>query len=94
MLLITENLEITTNKLHPMLIQKLILNRLRINKLKTETFSHIGVRAGEARGAAVPPNFGQLRFFGQQEKIWAKLFFKDVSVFFISFKRQIFSILV
>ena len=43
---------------------------------------NIGVRAGGARGAAAPPNFGQLRFFGQQEKIWAKLFFKDVSVFF------------
>ena len=42
----------------------------------------IGVRAGGARGAAAPPNFGQLRFFGQQEKIWAKPFFKDVSVFF------------
>ena len=55
----------------------------------------IGVRAGGARGAAAPPNFGQLRFFGQQEKIWAKPFFKDVSVlFFISLKRQIFSILI
>ena len=43
MLLITENLAITTNKLHPMLIQKLILNRLKINKLKTETFSLVGV---------------------------------------------------
>ena len=40
----------------------------------------IGVRAG---GAAAPPHFGQLRFFGQQEKIWAKPFFKDVSVFFL-----------
>ena len=44
--------------------------------------SVIGVRAGEARGAAAPPNFGQLRFFGQQEKIWAKPVFKDVSMFF------------
>ena len=43
----------------------------------------IGVRAGGARGAAVPPKFGQLRFFGQQEKIWAKPVFKDVSMFFI-----------
>ena len=43
----------------------------------------IGVRAGGARRAAAPPNFGQLRFFGQQEKIWAKPFFKDVSVFFL-----------
>ena len=41
----------------------------------------IGVRAGGARGAAAPPNFGQLRFFGQREKIWAKPVFKDVSMF-------------
>ena len=40
----------------------------------------IGVRAGWARGAAAPPHFGQLRFFGQQEKIWAKTVFK-VSMF-------------
>ena len=43
----------------------------------------IGVLAGGARGAAGPPKFGQLRFFGQQEKIWAKPVFKDVSMFFI-----------
>ena len=36
---------------------------------------------GGARGAAAPPNFGQLRFFGQQEKIWARPVFKDVSMF-------------
>ena len=28
----------------------------------------IGVRAGGARAAASLPNFGQLRFFGEQEK--------------------------
>ena len=38
---------------------------------------------GGARGAAAPPKFGQLRFFGQREKIWAKPVFKDVSMFFI-----------
>ena len=43
----------------------------------------IGVRAGGARGAAAPPNFGRLRFFGQQEKIWVKPVFKDVSMFFL-----------
>ena len=43
----------------------------------------IGVRAGGARVAAAPPKFGQLRFFGQQEKIWAKPVFKDVSLFII-----------
>ena len=34
-----------------------------------------------ARGAAAPPNFGQHRFFGQREKIWATSVFKDVSMF-------------
>ena len=43
----------------------------------------IGVRAGGARGAAAPTKSGQLRFFGQQEKIWAKPVFKDVSMFII-----------
>ena len=27
---------------------------------------------GGARGSAAPTNFGQLRFFGQREKIWAE----------------------
>ena len=49
--------------------------------------SFIGVRAGGGRGgAAAPPNFGQLRFFGQGEKIWAKPAFKDVSILFYYFK--------
>ena len=34
-------------------------------------------------GAAAPLKFGQLRFCGQQEKIWAEPVFKDVSMFFI-----------
>ena len=42
----------------------------------------IDVRAGGARGAAAPPISGQPRFFGQQEKIWEKPGFKDVSMFF------------
>ena len=42
----------------------------------------IGVRAGGARGAAVPPNFGQLRVFEQKGEIWAKPAFKDVFMFF------------
>ena len=40
-----------------------------------------GQGGGGARRAAVPPNFGQLRFFGQQEKISAKPVLKDVSMF-------------
>ena len=43
---------------------------------------NIGVRAGGARGAAAPPSFGQLRFFGQQEKIWAKPVLKTFPCFF------------
>ena len=48
----------------------------------------IGVRAGGARGAAAPTKFGQLRFFGQHEKIWAKPIFKDVSMFLVLFWRD------
>ena len=51
--------------------------------LRARNFAIIGVRAGGARGAAAPPKFGQLRFLGQQEKIWAKPVVKDVSMFFI-----------
>ena len=69
---------------------------VRVNVVLNRTVVvDIGVRAGGARGAAAPPNFGRLRFFGQQEKIWAKPVFKDVSMFFfITLKRQIFSILI
>ena len=62
-----------------MLLFKSILEQLEVVRLIV-----IGVRArgvGGARGAAAPLNFGQLRFFGQQEKIWAKSVFKDVSMF-------------
>ena len=42
----------------------------------------IGVRAGGGgEGATAPPNFGELAFFGQREKIWAKSVLKDVSMF-------------
>ena len=40
------------------------------------------------------PNFGQLGFFGQQEKIWAKPGFKDVlysadiSIFYFNLKKK------
>ena len=46
----------------------------------------IGVRAGGARGAAAPPKFGQLRFFGQQEKIWAKPLLKTSPCLFNYFE--------
>ena len=47
----------------------------------TKPVLHRRTGRGGARGAAAPPNFGQLRFFGQREKIWAKPVFKDVSMF-------------
>ena len=40
---------------------------------------------GKRGGWSPPPKFGQLRFFGQQEKIWAKPVFKDVSMFFFNY---------
>ena len=49
-----------------------------------ENFIHRRTGRG-ARGAAAPPNFGQLRFFGQHEKIWAKPVFKDVCMFLLLF---------
>ena len=60
-------------------------------------YAYIGVRAkyggeggrggggglvGEGGWSPPPRNFGQLTFFGQQDKIWAKPVFKDVSMFF------------
>ena len=45
-------------------------------------YKTIGVRAGGARGAAAPPNFGQLRFFGQREKIWEIQFLKTFPCLF------------
>ena len=41
-----------------------------LDNTDTETILafRIGVRPGGAGGAAAPPNFGQLRFFGQHEK--------------------------
>ena len=60
------------------------------------TIVHRRTGRGGARGATAPPKFGQLRFFGQQEKIWAKPIFEDVSMFFYHyyyFEEIIFSIL-
>ena len=63
--------------------------------LAMQIFTHrcTGRGGGGVRGAAAPPNFGQLRFFGQQEKIFKT--FKDVFMFFFIniLKRWIFSIL-
>ena len=55
--------------------------------LLLEDFKIIGVRAGGARGAAAPPNYEQLRFFGQQEKIWAKPVFKNISMLLYYFEE-------
>ena len=50
----------------------------------------IGVRTGGgARGAAAPRNFGQLRFFGQQEKKFGQSqLLKTFSCFFISILKR------
>ena len=54
-------------------------------------FKHIDVRArgaGGGGGAAAPPTFGQLRFFGQQDKFGKSLFkkfpyfFEEIDIFF------------
>ena len=46
-------------------------------------------RGGRGRGGLQPPppNFGQLRFFGQQVKIWAKPVLKDISMLFYYFEE-------
>ena len=52
----------------------------------------IGVRAGGGEGGCSPhppPNCGQLRFVRQQEKIWAKPVFKDVSMLFYYYFEEI-----
>ena len=61
------------------------------NKLVITLHEYIGVRAGGARGGGgggppppppPPPQIlGNSDFLGQQEKIWAKPGFKDVSYF-------------
>ena len=62
-----------------------LLVRLKTKRTlkKKNCHSHrlTGRGGGGSRRAAVPPDFGQLRFFGQQEKIWAKPVLKDVSTF-------------
>ena len=40
---------------------------MRAEKAILQGRKSIGLRAGGARGAAAPPNFGQLRFFGQSQ---------------------------
>ena len=69
-------------------IELLLMRYLNYFQLKNQSsVTFVGVRAGGggggARGAAALPNFGQLRFFGQQGKIWAKPVFKDVSMFIL-----------
>ena len=55
----------------PRAVKTLLLSQA-VSDLGVGLLVHIGVRAGGTRGAAAPPNFGQLRFFWQREKIWAK----------------------
>ena len=56
----------------------------------------IGVRAGGAGGAAAPPSFGQLGFFGQQEKFGQSqflkkfpcFFFEEIDIFYFNLKSE------
>ena len=52
--------------------------------LNGQGFPHRRTGRGGEGGCSPPPHFGQLRFFGQLEKIWAKPGFKDVSLFFLN----------
>ena len=65
-----------------------------VDKSKSFGPAHRHTGRGGRGGLQPPQNFGQLRFFGQLEKVWAKPVFKDISMFFISLKRQIFSTLI
>ena len=61
-------------------------NSERLDYKSLEPLSHASKHRRTGRGGeggAAPPKFGQLRFFGQQQKIWAKPVFKDVSMFVI-----------
>ena len=44
---------------------------------------------GGEGGGSPPEIFGQLRFFGQQEEIWARPVFKDVSFFYYYYFEEI-----
>jgi len=56
----------------------------------------IGVRAGGAGGAAATPSFGQLGFFGQQEKFgqsqflkkFQMFFFEEIDIFYFNLKSE------
>ena len=65
------------------LFQKWIASRSRNwCQIQSGISACIGVRAGGATGGCSPPKFWTTQIFGQQEKIWAKPVFKDVSMFF------------
>ena len=59
--------------------------RLKIEGKADRTAKHRRTGGG-ARRAAGPPKFGQLRFFGQQEKIWAKPLLKTSPCLFNYFE--------
>ena len=63
-------------------MQRMIKYTAKSPILSILSVSGIGVRAGGARGAAAPPNFGQLSFFGQQEKFGQSQFLKKFPCFF------------
>ena len=71
-----------------MYIFKLELKNPASSPVTQDHWACIGVRGRGARGTAAPPNFGQQEKFGQSH------FLKTFLCFFISLKRQIFSILI
>ena len=57
------------------------LREFQLSVASVSSVASVHRRTGRGvEGAAAPPNFSQLSFFGQQEKIWAKPVFKDVSM--------------
>ena len=51
------------------------------------THRRTGRGEGGEGGCSPPQNFGQLRFFGQQVKFWAKPVLKDISMFLYYFEE-------
>ena len=72
----------------------LVLTCVSSNMADGNQQKHLHRRMGRgSEGGCSPPQvFGQLRFFGQQEKVWAKPGFKDVSMFFYCYFEEINSL--
>ena len=59
-----------------------LLDHSLLPAIQTPSITRLGVRAGEARGAAAPPNFGHLRFFwAARENLGKTSFLRRFRVF-------------